>query len=395
MEATKLKLSLIRLREINWDMSDAWTSQDLHDLHWYPGTFPPQIPRLLISLFSDPGERVLDPFCGIGTTLIQCIKSKRFAVGIECNPVGYLVSSVKILQHPPRTVARQLAMFRRSLETDGLDPGLFDICEKKQMDTGDVHGGRDWYNPDTWNELNDVWCRCDAAPTILRPILRCAFSSILKASSGQREHWGYVADNMRPKRASYYSVVSLFVKALFRIQRQLDALAEELSPWDQFRPFAKGSTVFGTDVLNADLPENSVDLIVTSPPYAGITDYARSQRLTFEWFGWDLEKSSRKEIGARWKRFRKHAVAQYLEDMRTIAVRLAGWLRRNCICVCVIGQSTARNVDAQISSSFLSGMEAAGLRLIAEPLVRRRSRQRVVNRSAEPSEEALYVFRKS
>lgn len=394
MESTKLKRNLRRFREINWDMADAWTSQDLHDLHWYPGTFPPQIPRLLVSLFSDPGDRVLDPFCGIGTTLLQCIKSKRFAVGIECNPVGYLASSAKILRHSPSNLSSRLAAFRRTVDSVGRVPGLFDDCKTRRTEIGKSHGGRDWFHADTWIELNEIWCRCATAPACVRALVRCAFSSILKPCSGQREHWGYVADNMRPKRPLYFSATVLFTNALLRVERQIEALAEELSPWAEFRPFAKESRVLNVDVRHADLPEESVDLIVTSPPYAGVTDYARSQRLTFEWFDWDLEQSSGLEVGARWKRFRKNAVMQYLADMQAVACRLSVWLRKHGVCVCVIGQSNTRNVDAQISDSFLSLMENAGLHLVSEPVVRRRSRQRVVNRSAEPSQESLYVFSK-
>jgi len=49
------------------------------------GQKPPELCELLIRTFTKDGERVLDPFCGVGGTLIGCHLSKRCGVGIELN----------------------------------------------------------------------------------------------------------------------------------------------------------------------------------------------------------------------------------------------------------------------------------------------------------------------
>jgi site-specific DNA-methyltransferase (adenine-specific) len=52
----------------------------------YPGTFPPELPRRLIKLLSWPGDTVLDPFCGSGTTIRVAQTLGRSAYGFDANP---------------------------------------------------------------------------------------------------------------------------------------------------------------------------------------------------------------------------------------------------------------------------------------------------------------------
>ena len=53
---------------------------------WYWGNFVPQIPFQLISRYTAPGDWVLDPFCGSGTTIVEATKLGRNSLGIELNP---------------------------------------------------------------------------------------------------------------------------------------------------------------------------------------------------------------------------------------------------------------------------------------------------------------------
>ncbi|MEM4973472.1 MAG: DNA methyltransferase [Candidatus Hadarchaeales archaeon] len=61
-----------------------WATQALTAT--YRGNFAPQIPRNLILLYTEPGELVLDPFVGSGTTLIECKLLGRRGIGVDINP---------------------------------------------------------------------------------------------------------------------------------------------------------------------------------------------------------------------------------------------------------------------------------------------------------------------
>lgn len=52
----------------------------------HPGKMLPELARTVIRAFSAPGELVLDPMCGIGTTLVEAVQLDRDAVGVELEP---------------------------------------------------------------------------------------------------------------------------------------------------------------------------------------------------------------------------------------------------------------------------------------------------------------------
>src|SRR5690349_19733980 len=85
-----------KLNGIDWDFQGSLSNYGLHRIHWYPGTFIPQIPAYLIELFSQPDDTVLDPFCGVGTTLVESIRLGRRSIGIDVNAIGTLVATTKL-----------------------------------------------------------------------------------------------------------------------------------------------------------------------------------------------------------------------------------------------------------------------------------------------------------
>ena len=59
--------------------------------------FPPHLVREYLRRFElTPEQRVLDPFCGTGTTLVESKKNGIPSVGVEANPAAYLASKVKV-----------------------------------------------------------------------------------------------------------------------------------------------------------------------------------------------------------------------------------------------------------------------------------------------------------
>ena len=67
--------------------------------HWYRFvlSFPPHLVRDYLDRFGvKPGDTVLDPFCGTGTTLVECKKLGVGSVGVESNPIAHFASSVKV-----------------------------------------------------------------------------------------------------------------------------------------------------------------------------------------------------------------------------------------------------------------------------------------------------------
>ena len=75
--------------------SSRYTSGSTHNFYLYPSRFSPEITRTIIALFSQPGDSVLDPFMGGGTSIIEGMMLGRRMVGIDLNPLAHFVTSVR------------------------------------------------------------------------------------------------------------------------------------------------------------------------------------------------------------------------------------------------------------------------------------------------------------
>jgi DNA modification methylase len=67
----------------SWFVADGKPSDISHEINLHPASFPPPMIREFIEFFTKPGDRVLDPFVGTGSTLVACEECKREGVGIE------------------------------------------------------------------------------------------------------------------------------------------------------------------------------------------------------------------------------------------------------------------------------------------------------------------------
>lgn len=86
--------------ELSTDLLEAIRCQEpvlglTHDFYKYPARFSPQLVRALIGHFTEPGDVVLDPFCGGATTLVEAAAMGRRAVGLDISPLAVFLSRVK------------------------------------------------------------------------------------------------------------------------------------------------------------------------------------------------------------------------------------------------------------------------------------------------------------
>src|ERR1019366_5670589 len=77
-----------RLAAVNWDFPKRVAHSGIEGLHPYPAKFVAELPRALLSILPAPaGTAVLDPFCGSGTTLVECQRRGIPSYGIDLNPI--------------------------------------------------------------------------------------------------------------------------------------------------------------------------------------------------------------------------------------------------------------------------------------------------------------------
>jgi hypothetical protein len=378
------------LNRVDWNFPGATTLEStVHSLHRFPGNFIPQIPAYLIQLLSQEGDLVFDPFCGSGTTGVEAGLLGRRVWQSDANRVSVLVAEGK------------LAIYRepkcRELLTRIVKEFFWTLPSHRTSGSDEIEGSNPelecWFHPDTFAQLRTLWRLVSSTTNAgTRAILTMLFSDVLFAcaSTGQaltsggktrKHHWGWIADNVRPKKLYWHNAEKLFYEKLVR------ALTVVLS---QPRLLMTDSIIERQDIRFLSVPDASVDLVVTSPPYLGMIDYALANRLTYLWFDWPIGEDREAEIGARFRRNRTRADVEYLDLMDLAAMKIARSLKGGGFCAIVIGASRKfPGMTQKVVEQFSHYLEP-----IRPPIVRTPSRRRVSDRSGSRFQELVCVFRK-
>jgi hypothetical protein len=103
--------------DLDADLALSWSEQQLperertkhvHRLHPYLGKFVPQLVEALLDRYFAPGQRVLDPFAGSGTTLVQALESGLDATGVDVAAFNCLLVGVKTRSYNLFTLEHEL-----------------------------------------------------------------------------------------------------------------------------------------------------------------------------------------------------------------------------------------------------------------------------------------------
>ncbi|HEV8639175.1 MAG TPA: DNA methyltransferase [Chloroflexota bacterium] len=100
------------------DFAGQKTAYASHGLHSFAAKFPPQLARWGIEAFSRPGETVLDPMVGSGTTLVEARLLGRDALGADIDPLARLIARVKATPLQPELLAAATSALLADLEAD-------------------------------------------------------------------------------------------------------------------------------------------------------------------------------------------------------------------------------------------------------------------------------------
>ncbi len=263
-------------------------AEDLCIHGWYRFilSFPPHLVRDYVRRFGiEPGDVVLDPFCGTGTTLVECKKLGIASVGIEANPMPCFASRVKVdwnvdpeglLQHAEEVGARAT----QKLEEDGLtetpDLPLFGRADVKNLKLRKLpESSEELLLTDSINPLplHRVLILLEAMQESRDDRFfryeRLALANALISGISNLE-FGPEVGVGSPK--TDVPAVSLWLRAITRMVEDLREVraSNEVS-----------STVLPGDArhLARLLSERSISAVITSPPYPNEKDYTRTTRL--------------------------------------------------------------------------------------------------------------------
>src|SRR5881628_707286 len=97
--------------ELSWserDLPERERTKHVHRLHPYLGKFIPQLVGYFLARYFEPGEVVLDPFAGSGTTLVEAAERGIDSIGIEVSEFNVVVSRVKLAEYDIQAMERDV-----------------------------------------------------------------------------------------------------------------------------------------------------------------------------------------------------------------------------------------------------------------------------------------------
>lgn len=320
----------------DWSFHDASTTSLTHGLHPYPAKFPPQIPARLIEILTRPGDVVLDPFCGSGTTLVEALRLGRDAVGTDINPVAVLATEAKTLRVDGKA-ERALEELEEAVDSDAArergEPLLFSepMSACSSLAPPSIPNLERWFGPVAIREIGLVLGRIERLHDHLaQKAARAALSAILVTVSNQDSETRYTA---RLKTLAAGDVLTYFLRKLREVHGQLIAFRDASAP--------REVRVLLADAR--DLPVETiqpVDAVVTSPPYANAFDYHLYHRHRMYWLGYDPNELRRLEIGSHLNYQRRgDGIEAYRSDMRRCLESIATVLKPGGPCAIVVGDS--------------------------------------------------------
>jgi len=308
------------LDKIDWDFKDFTTQYLTHKFHSYPARFIPQIPLTFIKIFTKERDTVLDPMCGCGTTLVEAFLNNRNSVGNDFNPLAALISKVKttlIDENEFRYFNKKLAVMKRYLDLDyrRVDEKINNLPNRKiskifnRVVISKLEAIRETLlevKEEKHNELFDFG--------------RVALSSTI---------WSLV------ENGNEVNVDELFLKKVKFMQNELNKTTKIIKTIPEVK-------VICGDARKLEVKTNTVDLIVTSPPYVNALDYYRAHMYNMLWLGMDFDLFRKHEIGGHShfisNRFR--LLSEYLGDMLRSMIEMNRILKKDKLCVIVVGNSS-------------------------------------------------------
>ncbi|MGA8576393.1 MAG: hypothetical protein WB609_12020 [Candidatus Cybelea sp.] len=207
------------------------------------------------------------------------------------------------------------------------------VCLFAAEDTAELHDfdGRDhWFSPTVQRALAAIlyWSAHSAMSELLRPWFEVALSRIINRVSRQDSETRYVA---REKPWTRAGVMELFLSSLMQTRDFLQARG----------PLNGDATIELADTsLFIPLPDASVDLIITSPPYANSMDYYLYHKQRMNILGYSFKKVQSLEIGSRWEfSSLKRGVDKWRNQYTTSLREFRRILKAEGRCVVIIGDS--------------------------------------------------------
>lgn len=278
------------LRSEAWLMVDAIEFQPVHP---FPARMAPSIALEELPKAGKRPLKVLDPMVGSGTTLLAARSRGHEAVGFDTDPLALLITKVSCTDIRTSAVrsAAEATLDRARILCQQL---LLAEAYPEEADTETKAFVRFWFdsvNRKQLRALAEAISEVKRATT--RNVLWCAFSRLIIAKA-RGASLAMDLSHSRPHKVLEKTPFRPLPAFLGAVQTVLDRAQ-----------FAEGTLqpnalVRAGDARSLPLQDESIDVVITSPPYLNAIDYLRCSKFSLVWMGYsigELREVRRKNVG--------------------------------------------------------------------------------------------------
>jgi DNA modification methylase len=316
----------------NKDLSEDLPEKDVNiadkkrsNLFTWRGQFSPQLIEALIQNYAKDDSVLYDPFCGSGTLLIESARLNLNALGIELNPAAFGLASIYKLTNSNKKRIKLALEYVESLILDYFPlEDIFSVSEGKEINNLKTELVQAFN--DSPNEITNI---------ILNALI--------------------IGLDFEQKKLSHKKLQ----KAWFDLKSKIEDL-----------PFTnKEISVKLGDARLSSLSKNSIDLVITSPPYINVFNYHQNYRKSVEATGFNVLDIAKSEIGAN-RKFRSNrylTVIQYAMDIFQVFLDLNNICKSSSKVIFIVGrESSVRKTSFSNAKLLTEVANKAGFDLVGE-----------------------------
>ena len=319
----------------------------------WAGQFSPQLVEELLVAYGQRAGVVMDPFAGSGTSLVEAARLGKAAWGNDINPAAVILARVYCLVN--------VAVADREAALASLGNRLIEVLEPANGPHFCEPGAVGPSQAEQESALVRLWSQSDTEVSRILTaalVVLCDFHRQDLNTGKVHKVWLRLAETVRSLPVSGESVV-----------------------------------VYQADARKLPVECDSVDLVLTSPPYINVHNYHQKYRRSVEALGWNVLTIAPSEVGSnrqnRGNRF--VTVIQYALDMALAIREMARVARPEARLILVLGrESTVRNVPF-FNGELVAELAVRGVGLENE----RRQERQFVNRYGSKIREDILHFRAS
>lgn len=305
----------------------------LHSLCSYQGKLKPSIAHFLVSWFTEPGQRVLDPLAGVGTIPLEARRQGRVGIASDLSPLADSVCRAKL----EPVVASEV--------WEGLDNLELFLKEHAQDDVSatDVSFGlngpiSEYFHEDTLREIllsrNYFLSEQHETSSSARDVLK---SSLMHILHGNRPY--ALSRRSHPVTPFAPTGPTIYRPVIGALRERLDRVLPHLVQLEDLGP---GGSSHLADFRSLQLPE-PVDAVITSPPFSKSVRFWSSNWMRLWFAGWSPEDFRQEP-----NRFLEVEQRKHFEAYGEFAASMARLLNPGGLLVMHLGETAKVNMATAI-----------------------------------------------